>query len=57
MTMQDANDLERILATTNTDTESLVHAVKDNADAIFRPAHGPARRHGGQARLAARELD
>jgi hypothetical protein len=35
MTIQDANDLERILAITNTDTESLVHAVKDNAEAIF----------------------
>jgi hypothetical protein len=29
------NDLDAILAITNTDTEELVHEVKDNADAIF----------------------
>src|SRR5215212_6874485 len=31
----DANDLEAILAVTNTDVDELVHHVKDNADAIF----------------------
>jgi hypothetical protein len=31
----DVNDLAEILAITNTDVESVVHAVKDNADAIF----------------------
>ncbi len=31
----DANDLEAILAITNEDIDSVIHAVKDNADAIF----------------------
>src|SRR5438309_12113107 len=31
----DANDLEAILAITNDDIGEIVHAVKDNADAIF----------------------
>src|SRR5919107_6414926 len=31
----DANDLDAILAITNHDVDELVHAVKDNADAIF----------------------
>ncbi len=31
----DANDLEAILSITNDDMDSVVHAVKDNADAIF----------------------
>ncbi|MGH9185295.1 MAG: ferritin-like domain-containing protein, partial [Acidimicrobiales bacterium] len=31
----DINDLEAILAVTNRDVGELVHAVKDNADAIF----------------------
>src|SRR5947207_14581699 len=31
----DANDLEAILAITNDDMDSVVHAVEDNADAIF----------------------
>ena len=31
----DANDLEAILAITNDDMDSVVHAVQDNADAIF----------------------
>ncbi len=31
----DVNDLDAILAITNTDVSELVHAVKDNADAIF----------------------
>jgi hypothetical protein len=31
----EVNDLEAILAITNTDVDELVHAVKDNADAIF----------------------
>jgi len=31
----DANDLEAILAITNDDMDSILHAVKDNADAIF----------------------
>jgi hypothetical protein len=31
----DVNDLEAILAVTNSDVESTIHAVKDNADAIF----------------------
>jgi hypothetical protein len=31
----DANDLEAILAITNDDMDSVIHAVKDNADAIF----------------------
>ena len=29
------NDLDAILAITNTDVNEVVHAVKDNADAIF----------------------
>jgi hypothetical protein len=32
---QDVDDLEAILAVTNTDPDALIHAVKDNADAIF----------------------
>jgi hypothetical protein len=43
----DINDLEAILAITNTDVDEVTHAVKDNADAIFtwdyersRPALG-----------------
>ena len=43
----DINDLEAILAITNTDVDAVAHAVKDNADAIFtwdyertRPALG-----------------
>jgi hypothetical protein len=32
---EDVNDLEAILAITNTDVDEVVHAVKDNADAIF----------------------
>jgi hypothetical protein len=31
----DVNDLEAILAITNTDVNESIHAVKDNADAIF----------------------
>src|SRR5919107_4059162 len=31
----DANDLDAILAITNHDVDEVVHAVKDNADAIF----------------------
>ena len=31
----DVNDLEAILAITNTDVDAVQHAVKDNADAIF----------------------
>ncbi|CAN5669443.1 hypothetical protein BH20ACT2_BH20ACT2_05190 [soil metagenome] len=31
----DVNDLEAILAITNTDVDALVHTVKDNADALF----------------------
>jgi hypothetical protein len=31
----DVNDLEAILAITNTDVDEALHAVKDNADAIF----------------------
>ena len=31
----DINDLEAILAVTNTDRDEVIHAVKDNADAIF----------------------
>jgi len=31
----DANDLEAILAITNDDMDSVIHAVEDNADAIF----------------------
>jgi hypothetical protein len=31
----EVNDLEAILAITNTDVNEIVHAVKDNADAIF----------------------
>ena len=31
----DINDLEAILAVTNTDVDEVIHAVKDNADAIF----------------------
>ena len=43
----DVDDLEAILSITNTDMEEVVHAVEDNADAIFtwdydrsRPALG-----------------
>src|SRR5438067_4949482 len=43
----DINDLEAILAITNSDVDEVAHAVKDNADAIFtwdyersRPALG-----------------
>ena len=32
---EDVNDLDAILAITNHDVAELVHAVKDNADAIF----------------------
>ena len=32
---EDANDLEAILAITNDDVHSVIHAVADNADAIF----------------------
>ena len=31
----DINDLEAILSVTNTDVDEVIHAVKDNADAIF----------------------
>ena len=31
----DVNDLEAILAITNADVDEVIHAVKDNADAIF----------------------
>src|SRR5437879_8946843 len=31
----DANDLEAILAITNDDMDSVIHAVQDNAEAIF----------------------
>src|SRR5467141_4159919 len=31
----DVNDLEAILAVTNTDVDEVVRAVRDNADAIF----------------------
>ena len=31
----DANDLEAILAITNQDVDEAIHAVEDNADAIF----------------------
>src|SRR5215216_6552030 len=31
----DINDLEAILSVTNTDVDEVVHAVKDNADALF----------------------
>jgi hypothetical protein len=32
---KDVNDLDAILAVTNTNTDELIHSVKDNADAIF----------------------
>jgi hypothetical protein len=32
---EDINDLEAILGVTNTDVDEMVHAVQDNADAIF----------------------
>jgi hypothetical protein len=32
---QDVNDLEAILGVTNTDVDEVVHAVRDNAEAIF----------------------
>src|SRR5690348_5286081 len=32
---EDVNDIEAILSVVNRDVDSLVHAVKDNADAIF----------------------
>src|SRR4249920_911072 len=31
----DVNDLEAIMAISNTDVDEAIHAVKDNADAIF----------------------
>ena len=31
----DVNDLEAILSVTNTDVNETIHAVKDNAEAIF----------------------
>src|SRR3546814_13917512 len=31
----DVNDLEAILGITNTDVDAAIHAVKDNAEAIF----------------------
>ena len=31
----DVNDIDAILAITNTDRDEVIHAVKDNADAIF----------------------
>ena len=31
----DINDLEAIMAVCNTDVDAVVHAVQDNADAIF----------------------
>ena len=31
----DVDDLDAILAVTNTDVDEAIHAVKDNADAIF----------------------
>src|SRR6476659_1919542 len=31
----DINDLEAIMAIANTDVDEVIHAVKDNADAIF----------------------
>ena len=31
----DVNDLEAIIAITNTDVDEAIHAVEDNADAIF----------------------
>ena len=33
----DVNDLEAILAISNTDVDEVIHAVKDNADALFGP--------------------
>src|SRR5688500_7674889 len=42
----DVNDLEAILAVTNTDRDEVIHAVKDNAEAIFtwdyEKGHRPA---------------
>ncbi|MGY6502238.1 MAG: ferritin-like domain-containing protein [Acidimicrobiales bacterium] len=35
MSTTDANDLDAILAMTNTDRDEAIHAVRDNADAIF----------------------
>ena len=32
---EDVNDVEAILAITNTDVDAVEHAVKDNADALF----------------------
>src|SRR5947199_1864770 len=32
---EDINDLEAILAVSNTDRDEVIHAVKDNAEAIF----------------------
>jgi len=32
---EDINDLEAILGITNTDVDATIHAVKDNAEAIF----------------------
>ena len=31
----DINDIEQILMISNTDVDAAIHAVKDNADAIF----------------------
>src|SRR5215207_4601358 len=32
---EDINDLEAILSVSNTDVDEVIHAVKDNAEAIF----------------------
>ena len=54
----DVDDLDAILAVTNTDVDEAIHAVEDNADAIFtwdyekrtRPALEEAVREGQVAR-------
>ena len=49
---EDVNDLDAILAITNTDVDEVVHAVKDNADAIFTWDYeqGAARRSASSTR-------
>ncbi len=44
----DVNDVEAILAITNTDVDEVVHAVKDNADAIFTWDYSRTRRGLGK---------
>ena len=37
----DVNDLDAILAITNTEKDEVIHTVQDNADALFKPFFEP----------------